>query len=477
MVEELAHKAVYYAIDWTGEDDPTPLRDLLANGLKPDWLRDFDQSSGTFRPSVAQSIFQIAADHLKQTGALIDKDTFSRRFLTGNLESLARASGKEQDAVVADVKVLAGKSRQLTGNGSDVESLVAEIRDVYSKRQVHALLIYGADHVGKSKPGELLGKLAEGVRDIQTAGADRESVVLRARDVVADRWESYQRKVAGAFNPAAREEIPTGFSGMDEKVKGLTPGEVVLVTGGTHLGKTLFRERLMQNCWSAGYGVIEVLAEFFAETSQFRLDAMSLSDKYGKGNGKLLKEAFEWGRMNPKQEEQYHEILAAYERNSGEYFWVQPTAYETLDDLEPIIAEKVSTYNISVVGIDDLHNLRLKGARGDDHLAQLDIYQWCKDIALRHKVVVVAEVQEDKSMERTRLVSPGEVIKYSQKLAQKADVVLRLYCPGGRGTPYFEVQVLKHRSKESGYSFGLMMDTKSMNVSENVPENLKVAYI
>jgi len=475
-VDQLIHKVLHYAVDWTGEDDPAPLGLLLRGGLKPEWLRDFDQASGRFQPSAAEAIFQIAALHLQQTGALVDRDTLGRRFMAGTIDSLARTLGRERNALAADASVLAGKAQQLTGNGSDVDYLVEEVKNVYEGRRLHALLLYGADHVGKGAPSELLDTLADGVRDIQTVGTDAEAAVLRARDVVADRWESYNRRVEGALNPAAREEIPTGFSEIDKRVLGFMPGEVVLVTGGTGLGKTLFRERLLSNLWHKGYNVIEVLAEFGVETSQFRLDAMSLSDKFGKGNGRDLKNAFERGEMTAEQREQYRKVLAAYETNPGDYFWVPPTAYRTLGELEPIIADLTRKHSIAMVGIDDLHNRQLKGTMRDDHLHQLDIIQWCKDLALRYKVVVVAECQEDKSIERTRLVVPGDVIKYSQKLAQKANVIIRLFCPGGRGTEYFEVQVLKHTSKEGNYSFGMIMDTKRMRISENVPEHLRESY-
>lgn len=471
-MDELGTKVLHYAIDWSGEDTPVPMGCLIKGGLRYEWLHSFNPQSGRFSATVLSALVQIAASFLQQNGSLPDKSTLGRLFGEGSLRSLAHSQGREGAALIAEAQTILACAGPMVGNGGDVEDLLQKLSLRYKRNEVEALLLHQAKELAHGDPNEIARQLSEGAQGIRNSDAKASESIMVARDVMGARWDAYEASIGKSKHSFAG--VPSGFYEFDKRSGGLAPGQVVVVAGGTGLGKTLLRERILLNVWQQGHSVAEVLAEFNADTSQFRLEAMQLCETAGRnGNGLTVKEAFERGLLNEEQIEAYLAVLQKYATNPADYLWVQPGMYETLDDLEPIIARMKEKHNVTCVGIDDLHNQLLRSTHNEDHLHQGDLIVWCKKQALLHGIVLVVECQEDPATEKTRLVVPGQIVKYSRKLSQKADVILRLYAPNGRDSVQYEVQVLKNRGQEDGYFFTVLMDKKEMRIRDDTQDHVR----
>jgi hypothetical protein len=163
------------------------------------------------------------------------------------------------------------------------------------------------------------------------------------------------------------------------------------------------------------------------------------------------------------------QMLSEWGEAEANLFFIEPTAYETLDDLEAIVARYKQRYNLEVLGVDDLHNQILRKFQTQrEDLQQGELLNWLKKIALRYNLAIIAETQEDKSTARQRFVTWSEVVKYSAKLTQKADIGVRLFRT--EQALYPEVQILAHRSQnDTDFRFNIMLD-KDRLLIDDAPE-------
>jgi hypothetical protein len=188
----------------------------------------------------------------------------------------------------------------------------------------------------------------------------------------------------------------------------------------------------------------------------------------GSGNANLtLSQALKRGGLGEEQREKYYEMLRAFSELPGDFLFIEPTAYERLDELEAHISHLKSKYNIQAIGVDDIHNQMLTQMRGErDDLRQGEVFNWLRMIGKRYEVAVIAEVQEDKSTAGRRVVQWSDVVKYSAKLTQKTDVGIRLFKTAN--IVYPEVQVLAHRNENDGdFNFRIKMDKDSLLIEDS----------
>jgi len=53
-------------------------------------------------------------------------------------------------------------------------------------------------------------------------------------------------------------------------------------------------------------------------------------------------------------------------RTARDFHFIEPTAYERLDELEALIAHYKARYNIAAIGVDDIHNQMLTQMRANE---------------------------------------------------------------------------------------------------------------
>ena len=446
------------------------LEALIKAGMKEEYLQTFDLEKSSHFPTAYSVLWGLALHYFADTGALIDHRTLLRSFQEGAAELLGDRLGLTADATRA-LAQLALKTAydDQHGNGSDVRLLVEQSQEIYESGRVMGLLQRGAREYGKMKPRTLLTYLVDEAHKIQSDGG-QQSPSLSVKQTAEKRIERYERIVA---DPTEAQGWLTGFTEYDRRTGGLYPGEVVLVTGITKLGKSLFRDKVLSNIWLSGHSVVTILSEFYGAVAQTRIECMALAELIQDSGDPnyTISQALKRGRLGERQKQVYYQMLRSFRELPGDFHFIEPTAYERLDELEALIAHYKARYNIAAIGVDDIHNQMLTQMRGErDDLRQGEVFNWLRRIGKRYEVAVIAEVQEDKTTAGKRMVQWSEVVKYSSKLTQKTDVGIRLY----RTTQpqYPEVQVLAHRNEnDSDFRFRIEMDKDRLYIAD-APEFL-----
>lgn len=455
--EQLCTRALHYAVAWRGDDSPQALADLLDAGMKEDYLEEFDLERGEHFPTAYSTLFGLAQYYFQGTGALIDARTLFRNYAEGSAALLADRLGLTIDATKALAKVaLKAAFEDDCANGSDVGLLVRQAQEQYQTGCITGLLKRGAQETGRMKPQTLLNYLVDEAHKIQ-AQAAHQSPVLSVRQTSLARIERYQGIVE---DPKKAQGLPTGFTEYDRRTGGVYPGEVMLITGITKIGKSLLRDKILSNIWLAGHSVVTILSEFYGSVAQTRIECMALSSlEVQSGNPSLtLSQALKRGGLGEEQRELYYRMLQQFAQLPSDFLFIEPTAYERLDELEAIIAHLKAKHNIQALGVDDIHNQMLTRMRGErDDLRQGEVFNWLRMIGKRYELAILAEVQEDKATASKQYVQWSEVVKYSSKLTQKTDVGIRLYRTALPQYP--EVQVLAHRNEnDADFRFRITMD-------------------
>jgi len=460
-LNELAAKVLAYSVDWLGQTDSKFIECLLENGIKPKHLHTFERAQNKFFPTVNSQLFKIALLHFQETDALIDEATLAHRFKNDEVNVLARINQVDWQTIQQDSLVAVRAAREAPRNGSEIEYVCKELKDEHARYDIYRVMTEAANRLPSSDPlsirEELLDLLGggNGFDDLRTKA-------FAVKERTEQRKELYQHSKE---DPKSTEGLLTGFRRLDDACNGFNPGEVLLIVGGTGIGKTQLREYLLLNFWRNGHSVMDVLAEFYSDEGQFRIECMELSNKMPAPSGGLsLTQALKRGGLTADQEQEYYNMLEDQRSREADYIFVEPNAYDHINDIEPIIAKYKKQNNIQAVGIDDLHNQTLHGAHDTrDDLRQGEVIAYLKKLALRYKVTIITEVQEQQGTISRPNVRIGEVIKYSQKLSHKADFVLRLYKPDAT-SPDVIAQVLKHRTSKDSYTFPIYMDSEKMFV-------------
>ena len=465
--EQIATRILHYASEWPdGGGSPLVLANLLEAGFKVEYLEEFDAEKNVHVPTIHSELLILATQYFVETGALADGNTLWRQFIGGAAALLAGRLGLSLDFVKAEAwKALKAAAGDTVANGSDVALLVREAQEDYEGGCVSGLLRRGALKTGELKPRAILNYLVDEAHKIQTQ-TGHHSPILSLKDSTDRRIERYQSIVQ---DPTKAQGLQTGFDPYDKRTGGIYPGEVVLITGITKLGKSLFRDKILSNIWMSGHSCVTILSEFYASVAQTRIECMAMASLgIGSGNANLtLSQALKRGGLGEEQREKYYEMLRAFSELPGDFLFIEPTAYERLDELEAHISHLKSKYNIQAIGVDDIHNQMLTQMRGErDDLRQGEVFNWLRMIGKRYEVAVIAEVQEDKSTAGRRVVQWSDVVKYSAKLTQKTDVGIRLFKTAN--IVYPEVQVLAHRNENDGdFNFRIKMDKDSLLIEDS----------
>ncbi len=465
---DLRDKVLHYAVDYTGSASPEPMQTLIDSGFDQAWLEQYNPTNNHMEPSPHSTLYSLSFSHFTEQGGLITPQTLLHQYnaMTGEL---AREQNVDAAELQATAQTILANAAGFVSNATEIPYVVGQIRDRYMRNNLIAALTQGARVVDEFSPVTTIQTLIGSLEQLQQRVGGSASVAVTVRSMLDGRMEEYEQR---SNNPEQFRGMLTGFMEIDRRTNGLQPGEVVTVVGNTGIGKTKFREKILYNFWRAGHSVLEILSECFPHHTQERLECMALGGMITLPENEYLSDVLRSGRLTEAQKEAYGQVLEMFKEVSSEYCIVSPNAYSHLDELESTIAGLKQRYGIEAIGVDDFHNQRLEaGSVEKDYLAQGDVMTWLKRIAVRYSLVVLVEIQEKQGTVGQKNVDKSDVVAYSHKIAEKSDMIIRLFDDSGLDNPdsiYKTVQILKHKTSADHYSFPIVMDDRRMFI-DNAP--------
>ena len=231
--------------------------------------------------------------------------------------------------------------------------------------------------------------------------------------------------------------FPTSFTPLDQVLAGgLRPGELVLVGGSPGVGKTIVTLQIARNIALQGIPVIYVCYEHEESALLARLLALELGElphseddmemeklrlgiqEVAAGSGRSLLDVLESEDL----------IRLAYQHidSYGDLLWLVKAsgAHTGLEEIEDMVTEKLKNGPV-VLFVDYLQKVSVRPEPPDEGEKVTRISEALKDLALRHKIPVVAVVAADKEGLKSRRLRLHH-LRGSSALMYEADVAVLL---------------------------------------------------
>jgi len=454
------HQALRWFVTAQSGDSAECAEKALDAGFRPDWLRTYSHPQRCFVDTAEYLLGAVALAHLDRTG-VCPGIVVLRQWLTD-----AQRRGAVPGDYVGQASAILDRLPGLPLSLGDVEPIVGALREQYQLGNLYAGLHTTVEQLKVAPPEEIARELRR-VADSVEETAQTSSAVYSLADVADARWEEYK---AAELNPERARGVLLGWLAFDERNNGIRPGEVLVVAANTSVGKSAFQVRSALNAWRLGRrNVMLVNKEMSARVQHQRMEAMELCSLLReRPDVERLVTRIEMGTLGEDMKELYHQLLESYRQNPAQFWIVPPDAYRDLGDLNSLVGRYKRKWGLDLVCADNLNFQRAPGARADRHdLVLGDTIGYLHDIAVRHNVAIITDVQSPRQVAIKREITKEEAVGYSQIIIHTADDLIRLF----RIDEHFlEAQVLKARSGESNYSFQLYFDPRNMHM-EYVADN------
>ena len=214
------------------------------------------------------------------------------------------------------------------------------------------------------------------------------------------------------FDPSELVSIPTGIEELDDKITGLTLGDVTILSGLSGAGKTTLLDTFILNAVQRGYKV----AAWSGELQDFRFKSWLHQMAAGRGY--------------VKQKPNYSNIYYAPRRVSDQIdkwlegkFWLYNNEYgDEWAHLKRDISECVTEHGVQLILIDNLMALNLEGQEASENEKQTRLIKEVKTFAKTANVhvVLVCHPRKEQSFQLLR----KESIADTANLTNLADNVL-----------------------------------------------------
>jgi len=290
-------------------------------------------------------------------------------------------------------------TKLVSSSGVDLEGCMRIIKDRSASRTIITTAQQALFRAASEEPRELITWIVNKLLGIEDS---RNSMV---------RLEEKAKEVAEMWKAGDADGVSTGFSSLDRLVRGLKPGELIVVAGATSMGKSAFVQNLALFWAEKGLPTLILSLEMSAELWAER----ALSSIAGMGTYEL--------RNNPARLDETVGMLEGL----PVYIDDDPTL-----DLTKLRAKVLRCPAVCFVVIDYLQLMRPLRKRDSREREVAELAHGAKEIARDLNVAVVAVSQLSRSVDkrekeahRPRL---GD-LRESGALEHDADLVLLLYRP------------------------------------------------
>lgn len=461
---ELSARLFHHLIAWKEEQDTSALELCTQQGLRPESFFTPQPNGYALQPSADALIYRIIIEYFNDTGTRIPILELNQRL---------RTSGAPTDILSESNSVVAAAAVSAS-NGSDIESIVEAIRKNYSSASLKATLtevVSRERDLIDTEPEQVREKLINALQETVTADSSLVTAI-NSPEAIQKRIDGYGSRVSNA-----NRGVLLGFRDFDREVGGLNSGELTLIAGQAKAGKSAF-------CLTAGLQIIDHAEQcetdchvLFAnremqnDRQKERIEAWFIQKYWSReGDGKLTRRIRD-GALDSDELMVYAAVMKEMAAMHNKIWMADPRSYETLDELEGIIARYKKQHPIKVVIVDALNDQALSrygSFVSSQWQAMEQVTRRLERIASRHQIVVIAEAQEKTDVGEYRNVRLEELFADASQIRRPISYALRLW-KVPEDPLLVEAQMVGSRFCQSGWSFPLVFNPGDMVIEDAPP--------
>lgn len=429
--QKLHHRLLYHLIQLTPQQSSKQSENL--EGLRKLKEDNFYNLSDDFTLEVTPEawIYQQAIEYYNQTGSLIPRAELNSRIRTVDTTEEHKA---ELDAVVAAIAASGS-------NGSDIPFIIDKIVENATHIRLRAAIgNVATSGLINTDPALAREKLLTELQNITTATGNDYLVPYNSADNIKSRLNEYKDKKTSEKLTG----LLTGFPTFDEHTGGLHETQTLLVVAQPKTGKSAFCTNIALNIMlehearNDPCDVLFVGKELRNVDQANRIDAMLMhrhpampkkNFNFADIGFSSLVRRLETGTLSKQEQDIYLDTLRNSKQFNNKIWMVDGSQYSTLNDIETMIATIKKSAPLRVVFVDAVHHqtlARYNSGVQQQYQMQSAIVRKLEDIAVRHNVLVVCEVQEKRECAEQRTVDAINLIAESSDFARAASHVLRL---------------------------------------------------
>jgi replicative DNA helicase len=377
--------------------------------------------------------------HRKVFQAMIDLQTADAEIDLRTIQ--ARLQQQDQLESVGGLAYLAGLDLDLPDLGR-LESYV----EIVKERSVRRRLIDACGEItrncldGGLEAAEALGRAEQSILELGEQAIRRGFVALS--DVFAHTMEDLEERPQKGF-----VGLPTGFVDLDEKTRGLNPGNLVIVAGRPGMGKTSFALNIAQHAAIRERAPVGI---FSLEMSSSELALRILASETRISFGSL--------RSGHLSSQHWSTLISRVKELSTAPIYIDDSANPTLLELASRARRLKAEHGLELVIVDYLQLMQAGGRYENRNLEISAITRGLKQLSKELDLPVIALSQLSRQPERRGKDHRPQLadLRESGSIEQDADLVAFIYRdevynqddPTNRGLA--ELIIAKHRNGETG---------------------------
>jgi replicative DNA helicase len=456
-----ALRIIHHLIGWNSTDNQdTTALELCDNMLAPEHF--WAPSPGNFKlhPTSEGYVYNLCIEYWKRTKSRIPHVHLAT--------ILSESTVFDPPALIA----IGAAARGSISNGSDVPDLIDSIIRRYKTSKLQELIFSAAadSDTMRKEPDKVRSILLDGLQDevLVSDGLSGNVVEINSVKEIQARVDDYK---SGNRSKRTELDIRTGFPYLDERVGGFRRGQVLLIVGQSKLGKSVFSASMALGSMLEGEengkrtDILIANREMRSDWVSDRIEAFLMwrhnsmierTPQFEQGFRRLIDRIRE-GTLTAKETSAYYESLKNFSAMKSRAYMVDPTEYSTLDDLDKLITKTKKVSDLSIVYLDAMNKQHMSGYRkltNSNWEALMQMAEYVQDMALRHNVLIIGELQESKSFEHQRHVSGNEILAESKGIINSVSHLLRLWKVPGQND-LAEAQLLSSRFALAGFSVPL----------------------
>lgn len=454
-MRELPLQALRWAMQLSAADTTTCIDRALDLGLKPEFLRAWSQARRCLEDT-PEALLLAMALRVYET-----RQSLATPVMLKSWVDEEHRAGRIGDPQLQSMRGVLDALPHFLQRPQDVEPVVQRLRDDYLRYVGAHGIVSIAEDLHQRQVPDISNHLRALADQLDGGYTTSNQGIYTLADIADARRDRYMDV---ANDHKLGRGYMTGWYEFDMRNNGLPPGQVMVVTANSSVGKSAFQLRTALNLWLAGYKVMLVNKEMTNKSQHGRMEAMILSNLLADDPAlQNLVMRITVGELEEAELDLYFEMLEAFKAYDVPFWMVSPDAYTDLNDLASLVASYKRQHGLQVLCADslNLHRVRHGGGGQRDDLRIGDNTRMLADLAKIHDLAVITDCQSPQGVATKRVCSKEEAVGYSQRIIHDADVLIRLYPTDDYA---LEAQVLKARDGDVNYTFDLYFDRGNMRM-------------